>query len=97
MRVWHYRAEDRVYNGLTSLADPSPLEPGVFLIPAHATEIEPPKVIPEGQQAHFDGYGKWVLEFIPLPPKPPLREILKAVPVRGFGGKTIFEVLRGEP
>jgi len=96
MRVYHFDAENRVYTGHSSEADASPLEPGVFLIPAHATDKVPPK-IPEGQQAHLDGHGKWVLELIPPPPAKPLRELLKAVPTRGFGGKMIYEVFGDKP
>lgn len=43
----------------TSEADPSPLEPGVFLVPAFATQTAPPTV-PDGQIAiHLN--GAWAL------------------------------------
>lgn len=41
MKIYNYHPEYKTYVG-SSLADESPLEPGVFLIPAHATDIEPP-------------------------------------------------------
>lgn len=41
MKIYNYHPEYKTYVG-SSLADESPLEPGVFLIPAHATELEPP-------------------------------------------------------
>lgn len=41
MNVYHYHPETFEYVGTTE-ADVSPLEPDVFLIPAHATEIPPP-------------------------------------------------------
>lgn len=34
------------------------MEPGAFLIPAHATQIAPPSNVPDGQQAYFDG-DRW--------------------------------------
>ena len=40
MNIYHYDAETLEYVG-ESIADPSPLEPGVWLIPAHATIIMP--------------------------------------------------------
>jgi hypothetical protein len=40
MNIYHYDAETLEYVG-ESIADASPLEPGVWLIPAHATIIMP--------------------------------------------------------
>lgn len=42
MQIWNYHSETKELLA-KSLAVESPLEPGVFLIPAHATNIEPPK------------------------------------------------------
>ena len=47
MNIFHYHPETNVYLG-TSVADESPLEPGVFLFPAYSTNIEPP--------AHQNGF-----------------------------------------
>jgi hypothetical protein len=53
--------------GLT-VADESPLEPGVFLIPAGAVDAPVP-AIPEGHRAKWE--GNWVFEDIPQPgPEP---------------------------
>jgi hypothetical protein len=41
MEIYNYHPEYKHFDG-TSVADESPLEPGVFLIPAHATDIKPP-------------------------------------------------------
>jgi len=51
------------------LADPSPLEPGVWLVPAHATTVEPPAA-QDGKTQHFLD-GAWVYVDIPPPPPPP--------------------------
>jgi len=61
--------------GLTT-ADESPLEPGVFLMPAGAIDAPAPS-IPEGQRAKWNGV--WVFEDIPQPepepePEPPTPE-----------------------
>lgn len=51
-------------------ADPSPLEPGVWLIPAGAVEVEPPE-LGSGQRARWNG-GAWdVIDPPPPPPAPP--------------------------
>lgn len=54
---------ERVLVG-TCLADESPLEPGVWMIPGGCVELAPPP-IPEGHQARY-GSGAWLLE--PIPP-----------------------------
>jgi hypothetical protein len=41
MKIYNYHLEYKYFIN-TSIADESPLEPGVFLIPAHATDIESP-------------------------------------------------------
>lgn len=63
MQIFHFDPTTGEYLG-TSAADESPLEPGIYLIPAYATEDEPPAVA-AGQRAVFD--GAWRVEAIPLP------------------------------
>lgn len=50
-------------------AQESPLEPGVFLLPAGATFVEPPQA-PEGKQAVWGG-ASWEIQDIPLPQPEP--------------------------
>jgi hypothetical protein len=45
MKIYHYHPECKYYLGYSD-ADESPLEPGVFLIPAYATDIKPPECLP---------------------------------------------------
>lgn len=81
MKIHHYHPETLEYVG-ESEADESPLEPGVFLIPAHATELAPPKA-QAGKVRAFEA-GAWVQRVIPVPPAPPeptpaeLKEIANA-------------------
>lgn len=48
-----------LYQGQTQ-ADESPLEPGVWLMPARTTATPPPAEIPEGQRARWNGV-RWEL------------------------------------
>ena len=57
---------DGYYVGAT-FADESPLEPGVYLLPAGAIDKEPPKNLEEGKRYRPWGSG-WRSEDIPLPP-----------------------------
>lgn len=57
--------KDGYFVGMTE-ADESPLEPGVYLMPAMTVDADPP-VIPAGQVAKW-GDGAWVYE--PEPPGP---------------------------
>ena len=72
MKIVSQLDADRYFVGLTA-ADESPLEPGVFLIPGGAVDVEPP-VVPDGHRARW-GNG-WAFEAIPQPepepePEPP--------------------------
>jgi hypothetical protein len=51
-------------------ADPSPLEPGVWLIPGGAVEVEPP-ALKDGQRARWNGKTWDVIDPPPPPPPPP--------------------------
>jgi hypothetical protein len=66
MKIYNYDT-----NGIytcDSLADESPLEAGIFLMPANSTEVAPPEVT-EGNQAIFIA-GKWMVQAIPAPDQP---------------------------
>lgn len=60
MKIYHYHPEHNYFIS-EDLADPSPLEPGVWLIPAHATSVEPPSTN-DGEVAIFDGTSWSVIE-----------------------------------
>jgi len=80
MKIFHYHPETGVFLG-EGLADPSPLEPDVWLIPAHATNATPP-VISDGEYLVWSN-GGWQLQSIPEPepeleppePEPPAPEL----------------------
>jgi hypothetical protein len=67
MNIYHYIADTGIYHA-EGLADESPLEPGVFLVPAHATTAAPPEVT-EPEIAVFRD-GEWSVELLPPPPEP---------------------------
>jgi len=63
MKIYHYHPETRDYLGFDS-ADESPLELDVYLIPAYATDIEPP-MAHEKQKVVFNlGTNEWRIEEI---------------------------------
>lgn len=70
MQIYHYDPTTLLLLAIGQ-ADPSPLEEGVFLIPAHATEVAPPDFDPSSHFCRFVD-GGWVLAEIPQPePEPP--------------------------
>lgn len=75
--IYHYHPESGEYLG-SGEADPSPLEPGEWLYPAHSTDIAPP-----AEQAGFvrvwDGFA-WQQQAIPEPEPEPEPEPLPPQP-----------------
>lgn len=63
MKIYNYDPATGRYLG-ASMADPNPLEPGEFLLPAHATFEAPPEA--EGKEPICRG-GAWTLEPIVVP------------------------------
>lgn len=58
---------DGVFTGLVP-RQPSPLEPGVWLLPANATDKEPP-ACPDGKRLVFDvSAQKWTVQDVPQAP-----------------------------
>lgn len=58
MQIYHYHPDTGEFLGV-GLADQSPLEPGVYLIPAHATTTAPPTAM-SGKVRVWR--GEWVFE-----------------------------------
>ena len=68
MKIYHYHIETGAFLG-EGVADQSPLEPGVWLIPAQATIQRPPD-IEEGEHAIWTG-ERWEVQPIPEPASEP--------------------------
>lgn len=67
MDIYHYNREDGRYTGKGE-ADPDPMTPGEWLLPAFCTPLVPPFAGPD-QITRFDG-SQWVVEDKPVPPAP---------------------------
>jgi hypothetical protein len=67
MDIYHYDQTTGEYLA-PGTADPSPLEPGAWLIPAGATIHEPPAAR-DGTTRHWNG-GGWEFRDIPPPDVP---------------------------
>lgn len=59
---YHYDAASGAYLSLSSEADESPLEPGVYYPPAHATLVPPPEAGPHQVAVFDEGAGTWGLQ-----------------------------------
>ena len=68
MKIFHYHPETGVLLG-EGTADASPLEPGKWLVPAHATTATPPTA-QDGSQTLWVN-GDWQIELIPEPEPEP--------------------------
>ena len=75
--------DDGYYVGIT-IADESPLEPNVFLMPARTIDASIPS-IPDGKRAKWN--GSWIFEDIPQPAPDPIPEVEEL----DYAGKRIQE------
>lgn len=95
MQIHHYHPDTGLYLGAYQ-ADESPLEPGVYLVPAHATE-NPPPPCEAGERAVWAG-DAWRVETIPIdpvlpdPPAPTLADIQTAavMQIKAHAGTVIL-------
>ncbi|MFN4124431.1 hypothetical protein [Pannonibacter indicus] len=86
MLIYHFHPATAQYLGFSE-ADESPLEPGVYLIPAHATDVPPPEPADGFIRKFVD--GGWLLEAVPEPepqpePEPETPAPLPPLTVRQF-------------
>lgn len=86
MIVYHFHPVSGEYLGFSE-ADESPLEPGVYLIPAHATASAPPDPIDGFVRRFVD--GAWLMDAVPAAdpepePEPEPEPVLPALTARQF-------------
>lgn len=63
MKIYHYVPDTGLYCG-EGIADESPLEPGIYLIPAYSTSLVPP-ILGTNQQAVYTN-GEWTIITLPV-------------------------------
>jgi len=85
-RYYSWHPDTNLYVG-SGWCDESPLEPNVWLVPAHATLVAPPS-IPDGYVARRVD-GAWQLELAPAPPS----DEPEAVPTRIISDRQFFQQL----
>ena len=68
MQIWHFHPDTGALLG-AGAADPNPMEPGAWLIPAFATPVAPPEADEHERVVWVD--GAWVVTTLPAPPPPP--------------------------
>ena len=100
MKIYHYNPDTGIYVG-EGVADESPLEPGVWMIPANSVTTAPPNV-GEDQFVVFNN-GVWEVNTIPEPepepepaPEPPTPKQLRQWAFQQEADPIFFQVQRGE-
>lgn len=93
MIVYNYDPVTFVYLDTASEADPDPLEPGRFLIPANATTKVPPPITSRERQRQVFRDDAWVVEAIPVPPA--IHGNYEKAPTGLFKRMSITEALKG--
>ena len=102
MKIYHYNPDTGIYVG-EGVADESPLEPGVWLIPANSVTTAPPNV-GEDQFVVFNN-GNWEVNTVPEPepepepepaPEPPTPQQLRQWAFQQESDPIFFQVQRGE-
>jgi hypothetical protein len=98
MNIFNFNPETKAYSGQTQ-ANESPREPGVYLLPANATTLEPPAAR-DGFISVWGG-SSWQVESIPLPPEPVAPPVIPVADLRRMAymqeaDPLFFEWQRGE-
>lgn len=89
MQIYHYASNTGALLG-ASQARESPLEPGVYLIPAHATEVAPPEPHDGFERVFRD--GAWSFVAVAAPDEPPITDPALYVPP-GISDRQFFQAL----
>ena len=93
MIVYHYEPDTGVYANTSSEADPDPLDPGKWLIPANATDKVPPSVPNPMKQHPVFTDGAWHVESKPV--EPIVNKNITEAPAHMWPHMSIKEALKG--
>lgn len=93
MIVYHYDPDTGIYLNTSSDADPDPLEPGKWLIPANATPKVPPNITDFKTKRQVFRDDAWTVETIPLPPA--IHANYEKAPAGLWPRMSIIEALKG--
>ena len=93
MKYYSYNWATGEYTGADE-ADPDPLQPGSFIIPAYSTTTAIPELLPGNQAVFNKETGDWKVERIPVAPET-FRQHLAAIPYSLVGDETIGDLFNG--